>query len=128
MMLHAEGMREPAILILGMRRFNTTKNYVETFNGFEWVELIVRNPPPPEESTINHSDECSMTNHAGEGVKHVHTDPKSGFMHTCLHKCRSIFSWQFFVGMTISFPFEHALWTKVPGFSHIATHFNLFAH
>lgn len=45
---------------------------------------------------------------------------QEGRWQRCYHKCRSIFTWQFFVGLTLSFPIEHALWTKVPGFYHIA--------
>lgn len=52
----------------------------------------------------------------------------SKFLDRCYHKCRSIFSWQFFVGLTISFPFEHLLWTRVPGFSHIGAWLGLVAH
>lgn len=38
----------------------------------------------------------------------------------CYHKCRTIFSWQFFAGITLSFPIEHALWTKVAPFAWLA--------
>lgn len=50
---------------------------------------------------------------------HVHRD-SDGFLHRCYHKCRSIFTWQFFAGLTLSFPIEHALWTKVTPFVQIA--------
>ncbi len=50
---------------------------------------------------------------------HVHRD-NNGFLHRCYHKCRSIFTWQFFAGLTLSFPIEHALWTKVTPFVQIA--------
>lgn len=54
-----------------------------------------------------------------DGDEHVHQGP-DGFLHRCYHKCRSIFSWQFFAGLTLSFPIEHALWTKVTPFVQIA--------
>lgn len=50
---------------------------------------------------------------------HYHKDA-SGFLHKCYHKCRSLFTWQFFAGITLSFPIEHALWTKVWPFHVIA--------
>lgn len=50
---------------------------------------------------------------------HVHRDA-DGFLHRCYHKCRTIFTWQFFAGLTLSFPIEHALWTKVTPFVQIA--------
>lgn len=50
---------------------------------------------------------------------HVHRDA-DGFLHRCYHKCRSLLSWQFFAGLTLSFPIEHALWTKVTPFMQIA--------
>lgn len=50
---------------------------------------------------------------------HVHRD-NNGFLHRCYHKCRSIFTWQFFAGLTLSFPIEHALWTKVTPFVQVA--------
>jgi len=50
---------------------------------------------------------------------HVHRDD-NGFLHRCYHKCRSLFTWQFFLGLTLSFPIEHALWTKVTPFVQIA--------
>ena len=54
-----------------------------------------------------------------DGDEHVHQGP-DGFLHRCYHKCRSVLSWQFFAGLTLSFPIEHALWTKVPPFVQIA--------
>ena len=45
---------------------------------------------------------------------------QQGVITKCYHKCRSLFSWQFFAGITLSFPIEHALWTKVWPFAWIA--------
>lgn len=67
-------------------------------------------PPNP----VNACGERTMPTHI-----HLHRAP-DGFLHRCYHKCRSIFSWQFFAGLTLSFPIEHALWTKVPPFVQIA--------
>jgi len=50
---------------------------------------------------------------------HYHSD-EAGLLVRCYHKCRTVFTWQFFVGITISFPFEHFLWEKVPPFSWLA--------
>ncbi len=54
-----------------------------------------------------------------DAMPHVHRD-SNGLLHRCYHKCRSIFTWQFFAGLTLSFPIEHALWTKVTPFVQIA--------
>lgn len=44
---------------------------------------------------------------------HVHTDSR-GYVHWCYHHCRNILTaWQFWLGMTLSFPFEHLLWEKM---------------
>ena len=59
---------------------------------------------------------------------HEHKD-ENGFMVKCYHKCKSILSdGKFWIGVTISFPLEHFLWTKVPGFAHIAELLGLIAH
>lgn len=55
---------------------------------------------------------------------HYHKDA-DGFLHRCMHKCRSLFTWQFFLGITLSFPFEHLLWTKVWPFYVVAEFFGL---
>lgn len=60
-----------------------------------------------------------METTACPSTPHTHVTP-DGILVRCYHKCKTIFSWQFFVGMTLSFPVEHWLWTQVPGFSHIA--------
>lgn len=50
---------------------------------------------------------------------HTHKN-EYGVLVKCYHKCKSIlFEPAFWIGMTISFPFEHFLWTKVPVFKHI---------
>jgi hypothetical protein len=59
--------------------------------------------------------------------EHIHVDDK-GFIHTCYHKCRSVFSWQFFLGITCSFPIEHFLWTKIEPFASIADFLGLGIH
>lgn len=44
---------------------------------------------------------------------HEHKD-KRGYMHTCYHKCKGVLtSWQFWLGITLSFPMEHLLWEKL---------------
>ena len=47
---------------------------------------------------------------------HYHKD-NDGILHRCYHSCRTVVSsWQFWLGMTLGFPFEHYLWEKVWGF------------
>lgn len=58
---------------------------------------------------------------------HYHKD-EHGFLHKCYHKCRTVFTWQFFIGVTLSFPLEHALWTKVPIFRDLSKLFGLIDH
>lgn len=58
---------------------------------------------------------------------HYHKD-ESGFLVQCYHVCskgvkgikETLTSVAFWVGVTVSYPFEHLLWERVPGFSHIA--------
>ena len=50
---------------------------------------------------------------------HTHVD-KSGVAHWCYHKTKNVMTnWQFWAGMTLGFPFEHALWDYVPPFCYI---------
>lgn len=51
---------------------------------------------------------------------HTHKT-EDGLLVKCYHNTRSVLaSGSFWIGVTISYPFEHLLWEKVPGFSHIA--------
>lgn len=60
--------------------------------------------------------------------EHTHKTPE-GLIVKCYHECKSILaSWPFWIGVTVSFPIEHFLWTKVPGFYHIAEFFGLISH
>lgn len=53
-------------------------------------------------------------------VPHYHKN-EDGILVKCYHGCRSVLTdWKFFLGVTVSFPLEHFLWTKVPVFSDIA--------
>ena len=59
---------------------------------------------------------------------HEHTD-ENGFVVKCYHTCKSILrDGKFWIGVTVSFPLEHFLWTKVPGFAHIAEFLGLISH
>lgn len=52
-------------------------------------------------------------------TEHEHVDSK-GFIHKCYHKCKNvILTWQFWLGITLSFPLEHALYDYVPPFTYI---------
>lgn len=45
--------------------------------------------------------------------EHTHVDER-GFVVKCYHNCRSLLTnWQFWLGVTLTFPIEHALWEKV---------------
>jgi hypothetical protein len=50
---------------------------------------------------------------------HFHTD-EQGRAVRCYHACRSVFTWGFAVGVTVSFPIEHFIWEKLPGFSAVS--------
>jgi len=59
------------------------------------------------------------------GDFHTHRDER-GLAVRCYHTCRSaVLSWQLWLGFTLSFPFEHALWEKVPPFNLIAQRLGL---
>lgn len=48
--------------------------------------------------------------HQEASVPHVHIDEK-GIAHKCYHECKSMVrDYRFWIGVTISFPIEHALW------------------
>lgn len=50
---------------------------------------------------------------------HTHLDER-GFMVKCYHKTTNVLKdVSFWIGVTISFPIEHYIWERVPGFSHI---------
>ena len=44
--------------------------------------------------------------------EHEHKTP-DGLIVKCYHKCRSIISWQFAIGLTLGYPLEHFLWEHV---------------
>lgn len=45
--------------------------------------------------------------------RHYHRD-EAGYLVRCYHTCRTaLTSWQFWLGITFSFPFEHLLWEKL---------------
>lgn len=52
---------------------------------------------------------------------HFHTD-EQGLGWRCYHHCRGLLTnWQFWAGLTLGFPVEHALWEKVWPF-YLLTH------
>lgn len=56
---------------------------------------------------------------------HVHVD-EQGFIVKCYHKCKSMFSQPaFWIGITVSYPFEHFLYEKVWPFSIIGHWFGI---
>lgn len=56
---------------------------------------------------------------ARNNTYHTHIDER-GFVHKCYHKTKATFlDLSFWIGVTLSFPLEHFIWEKVPGFSHI---------
>lgn len=45
--------------------------------------------------------------------EHTHID-KSGILHKCYHECKdTVLNWKFVVGITLSWPLEHALYQYV---------------
>lgn len=59
---------------------------------------------------------------------HVHVDEK-GFLVKCYHVCKSFMKMpSFWIAQTLLFPLEHFLWTKVPGFHHLAEFLGLITH
>lgn len=59
---------------------------------------------------------------------HTHVT-EDGLLVRCYHKCRSILAEPaFWIGVTVTFPIEHFLWTKVPGFKHISEWMGLLTH
>lgn len=50
---------------------------------------------------------------------HTHED-EHGFLVKCYHQSKSVMlSVSFWLGVTLSFPIEHFIWEKLPGFSYI---------
>lgn len=59
---------------------------------------------------------------------HYHKD-ESGFFVKCYHGTRSLLTdYAFWVGLTIGFPLEHFLWTKVWPFYELAELMGLLDH
>jgi hypothetical protein len=59
---------------------------------------------------------------------HFHADER-GFLVKCYHHCKSFVKMpSFWAAQTLLFPLEHFLWTKVPGFSHLAEMLGLITH
>lgn len=52
--------------------------------------------------------------------EHYHKD-EHGVLVKCYHKCKNLLTdAAFWIGITISYPLEHMLWERIPGFSHLA--------
>lgn len=61
-------------------------------------------------------------------TEHTHTT-KDGLIVRCYHSCKGVItSPAFWIGVTLSFPIEHWLWTTVPPFNWVAGYFGLIAH
>lgn len=59
---------------------------------------------------------------------HFHTD-ENGVLVKCYHGTKNVLSdYAFWIGLTIGFPLEHLLWTKVWPFYHVAELFGLGGH
>lgn len=63
--------------------------------------------------------ECATTPHTHK--------TEAGLLVKCYHQCQKagVTKASFWVLMTLSFPIEHLLWTKVPPFTLIAHYFGL---
>lgn len=45
----------------------------------------------------------------------------NGRLVACYHKCKmTLTDLSFWLGVTLSFPLEHFIWERIPGFSHIS--------
>lgn len=56
---------------------------------------------------------------------HTHED-ESGILVKCYHKTKSILiDYAFWIGVTVSFPIEHFIWTRLPVFSDLAHYLGL---
>lgn len=75
--------------------------------------------PPPQDSKPLMAPFLPLGKKAACG--HTHTTP-DGLLVRCYHTCKSVLvSPAFWIGSTLSFPIEHALWTKMPFLKGIAT-------
>lgn len=62
------------------------------------------------------------------GDQHYHRDT-SGVLHRCYHKCKvTVASPAFWIGVTLSFPLEHGLYTYVWPFTIVGKLFGMEAH
>ncbi len=60
--------------------------------------------------------------------EHEHVDSR-GIVHKCYHECKTTFrEWGFWIGVTVSFPLEHALYTHVWPFTIVGRLFGLDTH
>ena len=77
-------------------------------------------PAPPPNRLIRNGRQINCdTEHAC--TDHHHHVTKDGTLVKCYHACKSVLvSPAFWIGSTLSFPIEHALWTKLPFLSAIA--------
>ena len=58
-------------------------------------------------------------------MSHFHKN-EDGFLVKCYHSCRGILTDpRFWIGVTLSYPFEHLLWTEVPPFSYVSAFLGL---
>lgn len=63
---------------------------------------------------------------SGHARPHFHKN-EDGVLVKCYHNTKSLLTdYRFWIGMTIGYPLEHALWEKIPPFSYIG-HF-IFGH
>lgn len=59
---------------------------------------------------------------------HFHRD-ESGVLVKCYHKCKNVLTdYAFWLGVTLSFPLEHYIWTKLWPFYEIAEWLGLIIH
>lgn len=69
-------------------------------------------------SKVSERNEVKLRFALKKSNAHAHLNPV-GHLEMCYHKCRSMSTVGFWVGLTLGFPLEHLLWEKVPGFSNI---------
>lgn len=100
---------DPKEPVEGQVWFNKTRQRIRLFLGGKTQEFNSRYVNLQESILV---DADVLDQHQPKPPFHYHVCP-SGFLHRCYRTSRSIFTWKFFVGITLSFPVEHAIWTKL---------------
>ena len=82
--------------------------------------MLFKKKPP---QTVTQIEEIAATTEP-RTMPHYHKN-EDGVLIQCYHSCRkglssTLGNAAFWIGITVSYPLEHLLWERVPGFSHLA--------